>query len=73
MVAIADDDVTRRFVYHAPNEQTRDVHEEVRAKVLAFAGEMNDLLGPSRESSLFFTSLEEASFWAHAHIARNSR
>jgi hypothetical protein len=33
---------------------------------------MRELLqGESREVSLFFTANEEASFWAHAHVARN--
>lgn len=65
-------EIERRFVYHAPNDQTRDIHNQIREEVLAFAERMNNLLGgESREVSLFFTELEVASFWAHAHIARN--
>lgn len=65
-------EITRRFVYIAPNDNTRSVHEEVREATLDFAALMNQLLpGESREKSLFFTALEEASFWSHAHIARN--
>lgn len=65
-------ELERRFTYHAPNVATRDLHNYLRAAVKRFAKELNFILGePSREASLAFTSLEEASFWAHAHIARN--
>ena len=67
-----DPEIERRFVYYAPNGITKEAHEAVRAKTLMFAREMDELLGTgSREKSLFFTELETASFWAHAHIARN--
>jgi len=65
-------ELKRRFTYHAPNEATRDLHDDLRQEVKAFARRLNFLLGePSREASLAFTALEETSFWAHAHIARN--
>jgi len=65
-------EIERRFVYHPPNDQTRAFHDAIRADMLAFAEKMNILLpDESREKSLFFTALEEASFWSHAHIARN--
>lgn len=67
-------EIELRFVYHSPNEATRELHNEIRRRTLAFASEMNVLLAPatpSREASLFFTAMEEASFWAHAHVARN--
>jgi len=73
-----DEELKRRFVYHAPTEETRAVHEEIRAEMLAFARTIVDTLqGPSgqmpasREVSLALTALEECSFWAHAHVARN--
>ncbi len=65
-------EIGRRFIYHPPNEKTRGIHDEVREVTLNFAVLMDNLMpGESREKSLFFTALEEASFWAHAHIARN--
>jgi hypothetical protein len=65
-------EIERRFRYHAPTDETRVVHDTVREEMLAFAFLMNDLLpGESREKSLFFTELENASYQAHAHIARN--
>lgn len=69
------EELERRFVYHPPTEETRLVHEELRGMMLGFAADVTGLLGRegSREVSLFVTALEEASFWAHAHIARNSQ
>ncbi len=64
-------EIERRFVYHAPTEETRLVHEEIRRLTLDFASRMNELMEESREKALFYTALEEASFWAHADIARN--
>jgi hypothetical protein len=66
------EELERRFKYHPPNDETRAIHNEVRDLVMNFAAELDELLpGESREKSLFFTSLEESQFWAHAHIARN--
>lgn len=66
-------EVERRFVYHPPTPETREVHEAVRETMLGFAQEINRLVDDdeSREMSLAFTALEECSFWLHAHIARN--
>jgi len=65
-------EIDRRFVYHAPTEETRKIHDAIRAEEIRHANAMNDLMGgESREASLMFTALEESSFWAHAHIARN--
>ncbi len=66
------DELQRRFVYHPPNEETRLIHDTVRGLTLGYAAALDDILpGESREKALFFTALEEASFWAHADIARN--
>jgi len=65
-------ELERRFVYHPPTADTRGVHEQVREATLQYAALVSRLMeDESRETSLFFTNLEEASFWAHAHIARN--
>lgn len=67
------DELEHRFVYHAPDGDTRELHDAIRAKFLAFALDLAAAIRPdtSREVSLTFTALEEASFWMHAHIARN--
>ncbi len=65
-------EIRRRFEYHAPNAETRDLHDMLRVIEIERAKMLNDLLpGESREKSLMFTALEEAQFWAHAHVARN--
>ena len=67
------EELDRRFLYHAPTDATRGLHEIIRGEMLSFAYSINALVkeDQSREMSLFFTALEEAGFWLHAHIARN--
>ena len=66
------DEINRRFKYHPPNAVTQDFHNTLRDLVKEFAVNVDLLLpGESREKALFFTSLEESQFWAHAHLARN--
>ncbi len=65
------DEFNRRFLYHAPNDDTRALHQAVRDQVMEFAMFLDDLPGDSREKALAFTALEESQFWAHAHLARN--
>lgn len=66
------EELERRFTYHAPDEATRDLHNEWRKHERWYADHLNDLPGgETREKSLAFTALEEMTFWVHAHIARN--
>lgn len=67
-----DEEITRRFVYHAPGPRARLRHDVVRGAFRGFALEMSDNLSDvdGREVALFFTHLEEAAMWAHAAIAR---
>lgn len=66
-------DVDRIFDTHPPkNEEDRLAHEQVRSAFKAIAITMSNL--PSgRERSIVLTKLEEASFFAHAAIARGSQ
>ena len=68
-----DPDLDRLFDYHAPNETTIKAHQFVRTDVKAFAEEILKHLPDGREKALFLTNLEQASFWAHAAIARNQQ
>jgi hypothetical protein len=64
------DDVKRAFDHHPPkDEETRLMHEGVREAFKVIAITMTNL-PQGRERSLVMTKLEEASFWAHAAVAR---
>jgi hypothetical protein len=63
-------EIDRRFTYHRPEGQKVTDHDDVRREFKVFADGLAALLPESREKSLAFTALEEASFWAHAAIAR---
>lgn len=70
---ITDADIERRFTYHRPEGRKVQGHEDIRSRFKAFAYTLADTLPPGREKSLAFTALEEASFWAHAAIARDGK
>jgi hypothetical protein len=66
------EELDQRFTYHAPDAQTRELHDEWRKHERWMADHINDLPGgETREKSLALTKLEEQTFWVHAHIARN--
>jgi hypothetical protein len=64
-------EIDRRFTHRVPNDKRRPIHEQARHDFGWFAHSLNQLLPESREKSLALTALEEASFWAHAAVARN--
>jgi hypothetical protein len=67
-----EEELTRRFTYHPPDNATRHLHEEWREHERWMANAINNLRGgETREKSLALTALEEQAFWVHAHIARN--
>ena len=67
-----DEEIERRYTYHAPDSATRELHDNFRTHERWYAKAINDIPGgDTREKSLAFTALEEMSFWTHAHIARN--
>ncbi len=63
-------DIERRFKYHKPDEKRRAQHDNLRELFMEFTKDVVLLTDPGREQSLMLTKLEEASFWAHADIAR---
>lgn len=64
-------DIEHRFAYHPPrDEETKNLHEGVRAVCGAAARDFEEGLPAGREKSLAITKLEEAMFWANAAIAR---
>lgn len=71
MSGIDAEEIERRFTHHVPTESRLPIHNEARRRFKEFADDLGGLLPESREKSLAFTALEEASFWAHAAVARN--
>jgi len=72
-VDITPADIERRFTYHRPEGSKVDEHNDIRADFKDFADDLREQLPEGREKSLAFTALEEASFWAHAAIAREGK
>ena len=69
---IGAEEVEKRFAHHPPDEASAVVHEHVRTLFKDFVGQLDQLMpATSRELSLMHTQMEQAAFWAHAHIARN--
>ena len=62
--------IENNFSYHAPKEGQREKYEELREKAKEFAYLIDELVPSSREKSLAFTNLEQATMWANAGIAR---
>jgi hypothetical protein len=64
--------IEHNFSYHAPNQEKKELHTEIRATLGQVARYFDELLPDGREKSLVLTKLEEAMFWANAAIARNN-
>lgn len=63
--------IERNFTYHPPNDEQREIYQEIRDRAKYLALLLNDICPDSREKSLALTKLEESVFWANASIARN--
>jgi len=62
------------FAYHPPlDDETKTLHEEVRARHRTLADWVNENVPAGREQSLVITKIEEAMFWANAAVARAPR
>lgn len=71
--ALTAADIERRFTYHRPKGAKVGIHNDVRVMFKEWAADLNWMLPAGREAALAFTALEEASFWAHAAIAREGK
>lgn len=70
MAYLADAEIERRFTHHRPEGFKIEGHTDIRLAFKTLAHHLNAKLPHGREAALAFTALEEASFWAHAAIAR---
>ncbi len=68
---IDDNELARRFTYHAPRPGQIPLYQSIRDQAHAFAQTIAKLTPESREQSLAITALEECVSWANAAIARS--
>ena len=70
------DQIEHRFGFHKAtiegDNATLPRHRDTRLAFRKFAAELDALLPDSREKSLAFTALQEASMWTHCAIAMDA-
>lgn len=70
---IGPTEIEHRFGFHKAtiegDNATLPKHRDTRLTFRAFAEQLDALLPDSREKSLAFTALQEASMWTHCAIA----
>lgn len=67
---IPDEELTRRFTYHAPSADQVQRHAALRAAALDLARTISMMTPPSPEQTAALQHLDEAVFCANAAIAR---
>lgn len=65
-------DINNRFMYHKPDADTGNLHQDIRLACRNLALDLNERLPEGREKSLAITHLEEVMFWSNAAIARST-
>jgi hypothetical protein len=68
---IGEEELAKRFTYHAPKVDQATRYELIRDRAHDLAAFMDENCPDSREKSLAITHLEDAVMWANAAIARN--
>lgn len=63
-------ELKKRFTYHAPKKEDGSKFEMIRTTALNFAKFINEECPEGREKALALTKLEEVVMWANAGIAR---
>lgn len=62
--------LVQRYAHHAPKTEARiEQHQALREEFAMLANVLEQLLPPSREKSMAHTSLQQASWAAHAALA----
>jgi hypothetical protein len=73
MPNIGPEQIEHRFGFHKATVEgenaTLPKHRDTRLAFREFAEKLDELLPDSREKSLAFTALQEASMWTHCAIA----
>lgn len=73
---LGKEEIEHRFGFHKATVEgsnaTLPRHVETRLAFRAFAEKLDAALPDSREKSLMFTALQEASMWTHCAIAMDA-
>lgn len=73
---IGRDEIEHRFGFHRATVEgdnaTLPRHRDTRTAFKQFAAMLDEVLPDSREKSLAFTALQEASMWSHCAIAMDA-
>lgn len=76
MNRLGPEEIEHRFGFHKATVEgdnaTLPRHRETRLKYREFAEWLDENLPQSREKSLVFTALQEASMWTHCAIAMDA-
>lgn len=72
-VRIGDPEIGRRFSYHKPNDEQKEMYESIRHIARDFATCIVDLCPNNMEKSNAVNALDMAVMWANASIARSTR
>lgn len=68
---VTNEDLEKRFTYHAPKPGQPEIYQSLREQAKALAYAIVEKVPPGREQASALTFLENAIFWANAGIARN--
>lgn len=73
---LGTNEIEHRFGFHKATVEgdnaTLPRHRDLRLRYKNFAAFLDDLLPDSREKSLVFTALQEASMWSHCAVAMDA-
>lgn len=68
--AVTDRELVHRYSYHGPSGEAVAIHQRIRDEFAWFSQLLNQWLPEGRSKTRAHDALEEASFHAHASIAR---
>jgi hypothetical protein len=75
-MSLGSAEIEHRFGFHKATVEgdnaTLPRHRDTRLAFREFAEKLDELLPDSREKSLAFTALQEASMWTHCAIAMDA-
>lgn len=69
MPKLTDEELTNRFVYHAPTDENKVRHAEITKLCLELAKRLRDICPEGRNLSIALTELESVRMRANAAVA----